>query len=85
MSKYQQSWTQHVSSLEDEVPLCPDCGSENCDLIHQDVVAMQEIILCLDCDREFDIDPFTRSNATFEELERGYTAHEPDQTYGAAD
>ena len=31
------------------------------------------------------IDPLTRSNVTFEELKQGYTVHEPDQTYGAAD
>ncbi len=38
---------------------CPLCGSLNCALVHNDVFAGLDVILCSDCDSEFTVDPET--------------------------
>lgn len=35
---------------------CEHCGSENCILAHYDVVALADVILCLDCDGKFTVE-----------------------------
>lgn len=35
---------------------CPQCGSDNCMVIHNDVDAGVDVVLCEDCEHEFTVD-----------------------------
>jgi len=44
---------------DDLIYQCPHCDSKNCGLIHNDVFAAVDVIMCFDCDEEFTVDAGT--------------------------